>query len=122
MGPGLMRSDIRYKPIGNGADEVPFPFFLTRLISLGCGWWIGHLVRVLPDLEAREGEKSEGKVKARSRKRSQVIVCTSFFGETGFGILPVCETPMANATDYCGLGPSRRARVTELAVCLGLKP
>jgi hypothetical protein len=122
MEPGLMRSDIHHQPIGNGANEVPFPFFLPRLGRGGCGWRIGCFVRILADFVAWEGGKGEGKVKARSRKRSQVIVCTSLFGETGFGILPGCETHFAGATDYCGLGQSRRARVTELAVYLGLKP
>jgi hypothetical protein len=42
--------------------------------------------------ETERAEFLEGKIKARSRTRSQAIVCTSFFGETRFGIGQYCET------------------------------
>jgi hypothetical protein len=46
----------------------------------------------------------EGKIKARSRKLSQVVVCTSFFREIGFGIGRNCETLGAEATLFWGFG------------------
>jgi hypothetical protein len=116
-----MRSDIHHQPIGNGASKVPFPFFLPRLGQGGCGWRIGCFVRILADFVAWEGEKGEGKVKAWSRERSQVIVCTSFFWETRFEILLARETPIENVTDFCGLGQSRRVWATALAVCFGFQ-
>jgi hypothetical protein len=114
-----MRSDIHHQSIGNGADKVPVPLFLPRLGRGGCGWRIGCFMRILTDFMAWEGGKGEGKVKARSRERSQVIVCTSFFWETRFAISPARETPIANVTDFCGLGQSRRFWATALAVCFG---
>jgi hypothetical protein len=57
----------------------------------------------------KEAEKAgflEGKIKARSRKRSQVVVCTSFFWETNFGLGRNCETLGAEAKLFWGFSLS----------------
>jgi hypothetical protein len=54
--------------------------------------------------ETERAEFLEGKIKARSRKRSQVVVCTSFFGETDFRRGWNCETLKAQATLFWGFG------------------
>jgi hypothetical protein len=54
--------------------------------------------------EAERAEFLEGKIKARSRKRPQVVVCTSFFREIGFGIGRNCETLGEEATLFWGFG------------------
>jgi hypothetical protein len=48
----------------------------------------------------------EGKIKARSRKRSQVIVCTSFFRETDFCRGRNCEILSVRVTLFCGFDQS----------------
>jgi hypothetical protein len=117
-----MRSDIQHQPIGNGADKVPFPFFLPRLARIECVWRMSCFGPNLRNWEAREGGRREGKVKARSRNRSQVIVCTSFFGETGLGCLPASETHFERVAEFCGLAESRRAWATEPADFCGFEP
>jgi hypothetical protein len=69
-------------PEGNRASA----FFLSR------GW----------RKEAERAEFLEGKIKARSRKRPQVIVCTSFFGETYFCIPGNSEIITPEAMLFCG--------------------
>jgi hypothetical protein len=56
--------------------------------------------------EAERVEFLEGKIKARSRKRSQVVVCTSFFWETDFCIAGNSEIITPEGTLFCGLGQS----------------
>jgi hypothetical protein len=53
-----------------------------------------------------KAEILEGKIKARSRKRSQVVVCTSFFSETYFCMSEKCETFGTEATLFCGFRQS----------------
>jgi hypothetical protein len=65
--------------------------------------------------EAERAEFLEGKIKARSRKRSQVVVCTSFFWETIFGKEPNGETLGAEATLFCGFGLSPRHAALPMA-------
>jgi hypothetical protein len=48
----------------------------------------------------------EGKIKAWSRKRSQVIVCTSFFGETDFYKGRNCEILSVRVTLFWGFDQS----------------
>ena len=56
--------------------------------------------------EAERVEFLEGKIKARSRKRSQVIVCTSFFRETCLRPCENCETPRLRVTLFWGFDQS----------------
>ena len=58
------------------------------------------LSRIWRELTERQ-KFLEGKIKAWSRKRSQVIVCTSFFGETDFCRRRNCETFRARG-EGCG--------------------
>ena len=56
--------------------------------------------------EAERAEFLEGKIKARSRKRSQVIVCTSFFWETSLGRGRNYEIHWVRVTLFCGFDQS----------------
>jgi hypothetical protein len=66
--------------------------------------------------EGADEKKLKGKIKARSRTRSQAIVCTSFFSETRFRIGGNCETRGAVTAPNCGLeqSPSSFAPPTAL--------
>jgi hypothetical protein len=56
--------------------------------------------------EAERVEFLEGKIKARSRKRSQVVVCTSFFWETCFWKYRNNETLALRMKLFWGFPPS----------------
>ena len=95
---------------GGSVSLALLPFFVPRLgwlvLGCGCGFWA-----------VWRWERCDGKIKAMPRRHAQVIVCTSFFRETGPRAVEIAF--YESACNQCFIEATARQALQQAQISVG---